>query len=168
MESKGVNDVPPIQAPGASRELVRRLLEARDEAKEALSGYLGLGESEALVEMLVSKGAVVGLEYVGGDESGDAGDSEGCYQLCTVSATLKSKVQWSKIWTFLKGINVFAFVLLSSRPAVVYQDHYLPFRSHVLLLNCNSSYVQPRPQDVLFPVTLRLSYWVLLNPASSH
>ena len=53
--------VPLIRAPGTSRELVRRLLEARDEAKEALSGYLGLGESEALVEMLVSKGAVVGL-----------------------------------------------------------------------------------------------------------
>ena len=53
--------VPLIRAPGTSRELVRRLLEARDEAQEALSGYLGLGQSEALVEMLVSKGAVVGL-----------------------------------------------------------------------------------------------------------
>ena len=61
MESKEVGDVPPIRAPGTSRELVRRLLEARDEAQEALSGYLGLGESEALVEMLASKGAVVGL-----------------------------------------------------------------------------------------------------------
>ena len=48
-----------------SRELVRQLLEDRDEAKEALSGYLGLGESEALVEMLaVSKGAVVGFKNV--------------------------------------------------------------------------------------------------------
>ena len=53
--------VPLIRAPGTSKELVRRLLEARNEAQEALSGYLGLGESEALVEMLVSKGAVVGL-----------------------------------------------------------------------------------------------------------
>ena len=61
MESNEVGDVPPIRAPSTSRELVRRLLEARNEAQEALSGYLGLGESEALVEMLVSKGAVVGL-----------------------------------------------------------------------------------------------------------
>ena len=45
--------------------MARRLLEARDEAKEALSGYLGLRESEALVEMLaVSKGAVVGFKDV--------------------------------------------------------------------------------------------------------
>ena len=49
-----------------SRELVRQLLEARDEAKEELSGYLGLRESETkLVEMLaVSKGAVVGFKDV--------------------------------------------------------------------------------------------------------
>lgn len=59
LESKEVGE---MRAPaGTSRELVRRLLEARDEAREALRGYLGLGESEALVEMLVSKGAVVGL-----------------------------------------------------------------------------------------------------------
>jgi glycerol-3-phosphate O-acyltransferase/dihydroxyacetone phosphate acyltransferase len=60
---EGGEDAPaiPIRAPGTSRELVRRLLEARDEANEALSGYLRLRESEALVEMLVSKGAVVGL-----------------------------------------------------------------------------------------------------------
>ena len=50
--------MPPIRARGMSRELVRRLLEARDEAKEALSGYLGFRESEALAEILVSKGAV--------------------------------------------------------------------------------------------------------------
>ena len=31
--------VPRIRAPGTSRELVRRLLEARNEAQEALSGY---------------------------------------------------------------------------------------------------------------------------------
>ena len=70
LESREVGEdtapVPPIRAPGTSRELVRRLLEARDDAKEALSGSLGLRESEAkLVEMLaVSKGAVVGFKDV--------------------------------------------------------------------------------------------------------
>lgn len=56
-------EVVPIRAPGTSRELVRRLLDARDEAQEALSGYLregtGEAEGEALVELLVGKGAVV-------------------------------------------------------------------------------------------------------------
>ncbi|EDR09927.1 glycerol-3-phosphate O-acyltransferase [Laccaria bicolor S238N-H82] len=49
-------EVVPIRAPGTSRELVRRLLDARDEAQEALSGYLregtGEAEGEALVELL--------------------------------------------------------------------------------------------------------------------
>ena len=69
LESREIGEdtvpVPPIRAPGTSRELVRRLLAARDEAKEVLSGYLGLREGEALVEMLaVSKGAVVGFKDV--------------------------------------------------------------------------------------------------------
>jgi len=69
LESKEVG----MRAPGTSRELVRRLLEARGEAQKALSGYLGLRESKALVEMLVSRGVVVP-----GDERGaNAGDSEG-------------------------------------------------------------------------------------------
>ena len=43
-----------------------------------------------------------------------------CHYVRTVSATLKLKVQLFETWMFLKGINAFAFVRFSSRPAVDY------------------------------------------------
>ena len=68
--------VQPIRAPGTSRELVRRLLEARDEAKEAFQGIWGVRRGGDVGKQ-GGGGGVVGREK-GLEMRDDAGDiSEG-------------------------------------------------------------------------------------------